>query len=681
MKTFSPKRCFGKRPVTIRNSRRARRTFLRPFVQQLEDRVMLSTLIVNNPTDAHVANETSLREAIVLANTDAAAGTSDTITFDASLGSHTITLTQGQLELSGAGAGTITIDGSSPSTPVTLEAIHGIRVFQIDSGVQAVITNLNIENGFVGYWGINGSDIFNAGKLIVSNANVSNSFASSGGAIENTGTLTLSNTTLSGNNANTSGGAIDNSGTLVVIDSTFTSNSAPSAGAISNDGTLTIVNSIFSINSAANSGGAIKNDNSGTLTINGGFFTGNSAANAGAIYNTSSTTATVSNVVFSGNTAATSGGAIGNYGGPLTLTNTTVSGGKAQYGGGIYNNAGSTLTVIDSTVSGNESVSNNNGGGIDNGGTLTLTGATVSQNFSQGSGGGIENDGGTLSVSNTTLSGNTANSSGGGINNNGGTLTLGNTIVAGNRASRGGPDVNGSITTDSGYNLLGTAVKNATNDPTPGPGDVFSDNPGLAALGNYGGPTQTLALLAGSPAIGAGNAAATNPATDQRGLPRLVSGMIDIGAFQTQPPTLAFTTLGQTADAGQPITITLQLEDLDGNPVAAGNGGTTVTLASSSTGAAFLDTNGNCAGRIVHHHFQGLDQHQLRVRGHSTRHVHALRLRDRLRLGDTAGNHPASPDLCHSPALDRRRPRALVLRRPRRAEKPRPAHDHLHRLQ
>ena len=90
----------------------------------------------------------------------------------------------------------------------------------------------------------------------------------------------------------------------------------------------------------------------------------------------------MSHVVFSGNTAATSGGAIDNYGGPLTLTNTTVSGGKARYGGGIYNNAGSTLTVINSTFSGNESVSNNNGGGIDNGGTLTLTGATISENFS-----------------------------------------------------------------------------------------------------------------------------------------------------------------------------------------------------------------------------------------------------------------------------------------------------------
>ena len=82
---------------------------------------MLSVLVVNNGTDAAVSDELSLRQAIAQANTDAAAGTSDTITFDPSLGGQTIMLAQGQLELSGAGTGTITIDGSSPSTPVTLD--------------------------------------------------------------------------------------------------------------------------------------------------------------------------------------------------------------------------------------------------------------------------------------------------------------------------------------------------------------------------------------------------------------------------------------------------------------------------------------------------------------------------------------------------------------------------------
>src|SRR5439155_24486003 len=103
------------------------------------------------------------------------------------------------------------------------------------------------------------------------------------------------------------------------------------------------------------------------------------------------------------------------------------------------------------------------------------------------------------------------------------------------------PDILGVITTDRGNNLLGTAANNSTTIPSPGPNDVFNDNPLLAALGNYGGPTQTLAVLAGSPAIGTG--AADGFATDQRGLPRVVNGSVDIGAFQTQSPAVAFTTL------------------------------------------------------------------------------------------------------------------------------------------
>ena len=227
MKRRVPKHIFPQGPVLHLHRRRR---FTRLLVEQLEDRTMLSVLVVNNGTDAPVSNELSLRQAIVLANADATAGTSDTIAFDSSLGSSTINLTQGQLELSGAGAGTITIDGSSPSTPVTLNTSYGNRVFQIDSGVQAVITNVNIENGDV--TNSNGGAIFNAGTLTLSNANVSDSYASYGGGIENQGMLTLSNITLTSNNAANSGGAIDSTGTLTVNDSTLTSNAAADGGAI-----------------------------------------------------------------------------------------------------------------------------------------------------------------------------------------------------------------------------------------------------------------------------------------------------------------------------------------------------------------------------------------------------------------------------------------------------------------
>ena len=107
---------------------------------------MLTVLTVNNPTDAAVPNELSLRQAVAQANTDAKAGVSDTIGFDASLGSQTITLSQGSLELSGVGAGVITIDGSASSTPITLAGGFGVLPLLVDSGVHAVVTNLKFEN-------------------------------------------------------------------------------------------------------------------------------------------------------------------------------------------------------------------------------------------------------------------------------------------------------------------------------------------------------------------------------------------------------------------------------------------------------------------------------------------------------------------------------------------------------
>jgi len=551
---------------------------------------MLSTLLVNNPTDAHVANETSLREAIVQANTDASAGVSDTIAFDSSLGSSTINLTQGQLELSGAGAGTITIDGSSPSTPIALSAGSGSRVFVVDSGVNVVLTNLSMQGGQAG---TNfGGDIFNAGTLTVSNAILSEGSASYGGAIENQGKLTLSDVTLTSNAATNSGGAIDSPGTLTVTDSTLTNNEAHDGGAISAEGMLTVNNSTFTGNSAENSGGAIASF-SAPATITGSFFTGNNAPYGGALENNAGPVSLKSDDL-SNNTASTAGGAIENDTGPLTLNSTTIAGNQVPgNGGGINNNAG-TVTIDNSTFSGNQASGTGSGGAIENsGGTVSASNSTFFGNDASTSGGAIDNEsGGKLSLTNATLSSNAANN-GGGIENNGGTLSLQNTIVAGNFGDPMGPDVDGVITSDNGNNLLGTAANNTTTDPTPGPNDVFSDTTMLGTLGDYGGATQTLALLAGSPAIGAGMASATNPATDQRGLPRVVNGSLDIGAFQTQPPTLAFTTLSQTTDAGQPMTIALQLEDPDGNPVAAGNGGLTVTLSSSSAGAVFLDANSN----------------------------------------------------------------------------------------
>jgi hypothetical protein len=127
---------------------------------------------------------------------------------------------------------------------------------------------------------------------------------------------------------------------------------------------------------------------------------------------------------------------------------------------------------------------------------------------------------------------------------------LQNTLVAGNRASNPGPDINGAVDSASGYNLVGdgtrlSGIGDGENHNQVGTAATPID-PRLAPLGWYGGPTQTFALLPGSPALGAGAPSLTG--TDQRGQPRVVAGSTDIGAFQTQSDPFLVTTL---ADPGQ----------------------------------------------------------------------------------------------------------------------------------
>ena len=223
--------------------------------------------------------------------------------------------------------------------------------------------------------------------------------------------------------------------------------------------------------------------------------------------------------------------------GALTINNSTVSGNTAVYGGGIVNNG--TLTVNNSTVSGNTTTGY--GGGILNNGTLTVNNSTVSGNTASliKCGGGIYNSG-TLTVNNSTLYGNTAHC-GGGIYKEQigatGAITIHNTIIANNSTDSVGPDVFGAITSQ-GRNLIGKTnssggwvasdLTGSTNAPL---------NPLLGPLQDNGGPTLTMALLATSAAIDAGDNTGA-PAFDQRGpgFARIVNGIIDIGAFEFVPP-------------------------------------------------------------------------------------------------------------------------------------------------
>ena len=266
---------------------------------------------------------------------------------------------------------------------------------------------------------------------------------------------------------------------------------------------------------------------------------GGGAGSVIAILNTSAVVG-VSGVTMR-NGIASGGAGILNWG-TLTVNNSTLSGNMAlsetsAAGGGIFNSGA--LTITNSTLSGNTGSSRFMfGGAIYNSGTLTLTNSTLSQNGSNGSvgggGGGIYNAG-TASINNSTLSGNSASGDGGGgIYNGGGAVTLQNSIVANSKL---GGNCLGSLTSN-GYNLS-TDKTCAFNNS----GDLNNTKLRLGHLKNNGGPTHTIALPSGSPAVDAGNPNGCTDGqgnlltTDQRGMPRPDkedSGGCDMGAYERQ---------------------------------------------------------------------------------------------------------------------------------------------------
>jgi hypothetical protein len=154
--------------------------------------------------------------------------------------------------------------------------------------------------------------------------------------------------------------------------------------------------------------------------------------------------------------------------------------------------------------------------------------------------------------------------SGGGIGGGGG---LRNTIVAGNAAPTS-PDVSGNFQS-GGHNLIG--------DGSGGTGYDLSDlvgtsanpvDPVLGPLQDNGGPTLTMALLPGSPAIDAGDDTDA-PDTDQRGFARIAEDHIDIGAFELQVGQVTHLSLDAPDEnpAGTPFTLTATAQDDLGQPV------------------------------------------------------------------------------------------------------------------
>lgn len=315
-----------------------------------------------------------------------------------------------------------------------------------------------------------------------------------------------------------------------------------------NNGTVNITNCSLEQNSVfhivnnnmfhARSGGAIYNRGSGTINISNSVLRANSSQDSGGAIANVQGTLNVDNSTISNNstTDGIGGGIVNGTGGTVTITNSTIADNSANgtqegIGGGIYNDG--MVTVMNSALSRNlAAASSEGGGGIFNafGATLTLANCTISTNFAFAGGGGISN-GATVNITNCTITGNSVISGsgrGGGISGGASTNVKG-CIIALNSASFG-PDVDGALTSQ-GHNLVGKTFGNGFTDPSDKTGTFVAPlDPKLdsGGLKDNGGPTQTIALLAGSPAINAGPTDAAP--TDQRGFVRV--GPPDIGAFE-----------------------------------------------------------------------------------------------------------------------------------------------------
>ena len=340
-----------------------------------------------------------------------------------------------------------------------------------------------------------------------------NANGSGGMAINNTPNLTLDRVTITGGTGGAvgvGGGAVWSAGNVALTNSTLTGNNTTGTGG---DG-----------------GGVVAE---GNLSITNSTVSGNAATNSG-------------------------GGA--STGGNATVTSSTLGGNTAIDGSGGGINVNGNVSVTGSTISGNTAgPSIHRGGGIGAGGNVTLTRSTVSGNVADGGSGGGIGSSSAVTATNSTVSGNTAELSGGGIGASE-DVTLVYATVVGNNAA----DLGANVGSEAGLVAFGSVVALAqgggANCSVPGSttsnGFNFSDDascafmgagdrqnagdPGLGALVNNGGPTQTRLPQTGSPVIDAIPVAscqgdgASGITTDQRGVARPQGPGCDIGAVEVE---------------------------------------------------------------------------------------------------------------------------------------------------
>ena len=464
---------------------------------------------VTSTSDApgSISDPLTLRGALAAAEADN--DPTDTILVNAE---GTISLQQGELLVTNSKhvpGKTFTIFGS-PSGPVS--GGNESRVFHI-SGARVILRSLTVTEGRTNGNGA-GILIDPATHVTMYDCTVTSNTSPDGGVgggIANAGDLSLYNTKVSNNRAIKGGGIFSVGGSLSATHCTVTANGASSSLAKADQVRGA---GIYSANETIVLAGTSVSSNLGGKGYGGGIFSSgdtgtyidcsiveNSAANGGGIYLESpsgraplSTTAIESSAIYN------------NHAGPSSAT---------QAGGGIYI-AGASVTLSNDTVAANSADTLGvlgHGAGIFNDGVLTIADCTISDNQGAGGGAGIYNMASVPSVISTILAGN----HGGDIQNAGGSLISGGSNLIGD------PDGNGFVN-DPDH---GNPASHGNHDQT----GIAAAN--LSPVANNGGPTWTMALQGGSPAIDADFADSTP--LDQRKADRLKNfgTRNDIGAFES----------------------------------------------------------------------------------------------------------------------------------------------------
>ena len=310
----------------------------------------------------------------------------------------------------------------------------------------------------------NGGGIYNAGRLTIRGGRVlTNTASANGGGIWNSGLLSM-DTEVRANEAITDGGGIWNSGLLNIIGNVVHSNQAQNGGGVFNNaGSATISNAGVNTNIANTHGGGIWN--SGALTVTSAGLRANVAALlGGGVYNAPNGRTLISNAGVgdpgAGNQAQKGGGVYNAISATTTITSAGVHSNTAsQEGGGVYNESGGAVSISNSGIGTNAAnQAATDGGGIWNGGALTLTSATVANNIAGQNGGGVFNaGGGHATISGVAIRANQSNNSGGGLYN-AGHLRAFSAQVESNTAAQGGGLYNDADSPGSGMVITNSAI-------------------------------------------------------------------------------------------------------------------------------------------------------------------------------------------------------------------------------